>query len=216
MILEFGDGFFLRGATAADHPALLRVCLQTGDAGEDATNIEDDGELLGLIYAVPYQVLEPDFAYVVDSPGGVAGYLFGAPDTLTFNLRLAMDWYPALQQRIDDPGPDRTQWRGSDWARRLIHHPDFSIPDSLAAYPSHGHIDLLPAARGRGIGKRAMAFMEHRLAKTGSAGLFLQLDPRNEKASRFYTSIGYEALRGSDLPGPFRYLGKRLAPPSLP
>ena len=37
MIVDFGGGFFLRHATADDHPALCMVCLKTGDAGKDAT-----------------------------------------------------------------------------------------------------------------------------------------------------------------------------------
>jgi hypothetical protein len=34
VILDFGDGFFLRQATQADHPALAMICLRTGDAGK--------------------------------------------------------------------------------------------------------------------------------------------------------------------------------------
>ena len=67
---------------------------------------------------MPYQVLEPDFAFVIEGADGVAGYLFGAPDTAAFNAPLAADWYPRLQRRVGDPGPDRARWRGSDWARR--------------------------------------------------------------------------------------------------
>jgi hypothetical protein len=187
MNVDFGDGFFLRRAIAADHPALLRICLQTGDAGKDATNIEDDHDLLGLIYAVPYQTFEPDFAYVIESPDGPAGYLFGAPDTLKFNNRVAADWYPVLRERASDPGPDRTQWRGSDWARRLIHHPDFAIPGSLAGYPSHGHIDLLPMARGRGIGRRAIAFLE---TQAGGSWVYRSL-PATRSAQRERVSLLY-------------------------
>jgi GNAT superfamily N-acetyltransferase len=211
VILDFGGGFFLRHATSADHQALAMVCLKTGDAGGDATGIEDDPGLLGLIYAVPYQILEPDFAFVVDGPSGVSGYLFGARDTAAFNARLAAEWYPDLRSRVTDPGPDRSAWRGSDWARFLIHHPDFAVPHALAAYPSHGHIDLLPEARGKGIGRQAMNFLERRLAAAGSAGLHLQVNPRNIGAQRFYSAIGYDVLVGDDLPTEYAYMVKRLA-----
>ena len=210
MIVDLGDGFILRPATQADHAALSTVCLRTGDAGKDASAREDDPELLGLIYAIPYQVLEPDFAFAVAGPGSVCGYLFGALDSRAFNARLAAEWYPRLRQRVADPGPDRTRWRGSDWARRLIHHPDFEVPEALAPYPSHGHIDLLPEARGRGIGRRAMALLEQRLAAAGSSGLHMQVDPRNRAALRFYRAIGFELMRGAGLPRHSLYLGKRL------
>ena len=211
MILDFGDGFSLRQATHADHSALAMVCLRTGDAGEDASGKEDDPELLGLVYALPYQVLEPDLAFVVEGPGGVCGYLLGALDTAAFNARLAAEWYPHLRQRTTDPGPDPSGWRGSDWLRRQVHHPDFTVPEALATYPSHGHIDLLPQARGIGIGQRAMAFLEQRLAARGSPGIHLQVSPDNRKALRFYEAMGFEILRSPDLPKQFTYVAKRLS-----
>mgnify|MGYP003577373458 CR=1 FL=1 len=194
MILDFGDGFHLRRAIGDDHPALCAVCLGTGDAGRDASWREDDPALMGQIYAVPYQVIEPDLAFVIDGAEGVAGYLLGALDTKSFNARLESDWYPALQRRVSDPGRDRSAWRGSDWARHAVHHPDFDIPPALAAYPSHGHIDLLPRARGRGIGKRCMSFLERQLATAGSSGLYLDVHPRNSEAQGFYAALGYERV----------------------
>lgn len=211
-MLDLGGGFSLRPATTQDHAALCLVCLKTGDTGADATEREDDPELLGLIYAVPYQVLEPDLAFAIEDSDGLCGYLFGAADTRAFNRRLAAEWYPALQKRIADPGPDPTRWHGSDWARHLVHHPDFDVPEALAPYPSHGHIDLLPQARGKGIGRRAMAFLEERLAAAGSPGLFLQVDPRNGNALAFYRAIGFEVLADPRLPAHSVYVAKRLGP----
>jgi ribosomal protein S18 acetylase RimI-like enzyme len=210
MSLDFGDGFFLHQATAADHDALAPICLQTGDAGKDATTREDDPRLLGLIYAIPYQVLEPDLAFAIDGPKGVSGYLFGALDTRKFNARLVRNWYPRLQAELIDPGPDIGNWWGSDWARRQIHHPDLDTPKALAAYPSHGHIDLLPHARGKGIGRRALAFLEQRLAAAGSPGLFMQVDPLNQDALLFYEAVDFQALRSGELPAHSVYMAKRL------
>jgi ribosomal protein S18 acetylase RimI-like enzyme len=200
LIRDCGDGFWLRQATAADHDALCKICLRTGDAGRDATGREDDPALLGMLYAVPYQVLEPDFAFVVEGPDGACGYVLGARDTSAFNRRLEAEWYPPLRQKLPDPGPDERGWRGSDWARRLIHHAELAVPAALARYPSHGHIDLLPEARGRGIGRQGMELLMQRLAGAGSPGLFLQVDPRNRDARRFYERLGFADLRVPDLP----------------
>ena len=212
VVLDLDGGFFLRRADRADRRELCRVCLKTGAAGQDATGREDDPELMGLVYAVPYQVLEPDFAFVVEGERGVAGYLFGAPDTAAFNRRLAGSWYPRLRRRVGDPGADRTKWQGSDWLRRMIHHPSLDLPQGLACFPSHGHIDLVPEARGRGIGRRCMAFIEERLAGAGSAGLFLEVHPANLSAQRFYRSLGYRALSGAGLPATSVFMVRRLAP----
>jgi ribosomal protein S18 acetylase RimI-like enzyme len=210
MILEFGDGFFLRQALAADRPALCEICLRTGDAGSDATEREDDPELMGMIYAVPYQALEPELAFVIDSGDGPAGYLFGAVDTRAFNARLTAEWYPALQQRVTDPGPDETRWRGSDWARRRIHHPNLTMAAGLLPYSSHGHIDLLPAARGKGIGRQCITYLQQRFRQAGSTGMHLDVHPDNEKARRFYEALGFETLSDPGLPAGSRWMAKQL------
>ena len=132
------------------------------------------------------------------------------PDTAAFNMRLAADWYPQLQSRVSDPGADPIRWKGSDWLRRMIHHPQLEIPPALAPYPSHGHIDLLPEARGRGIGRRCMEFLEGRLAAAGSSGVFLDVNPANSKALRFYRSIGYRVLSGAGLPDSSVFVARRL------
>lgn len=200
MVLDFGGGYRLRSAMAEDHAALCVVCLKTGDSGQDATAREDDPDLLGLIYAVPYQVYEPDFAFVVDGPNGVCGYIFGAPDTPGIYATMEAEWFPPLAARLIDPGPDESKWRGSDWARRAIHHPEFVYPEVLHRYPAHGHIDLLEEARGRGIGRRGMEHVMAKLKRAGAKGMHLQVSPVNRKAQGFYRKLGFEVLKDEGLP----------------
>ncbi len=200
MELNFGGGYVLRKAEWTDYAALNRVCLLTGDSGKDATAREDDPDLLGLIYAVPYQVFAPDFAFVVDGPGGVCGYVLGTPSSETFYARVGREWFPSLARRLNDPGPDESKWAGSDWARYAIHHPQFVYPPVLSDYPAHGHIDLLPEARGRKIGSRAMRLMMGRLEAAGTSGMHLQVSPSNEGALAFYRTLGFERLEDASLP----------------
>ncbi|MER8381979.1 hypothetical protein NKJ87_18460 [Mesorhizobium sp. M0027] len=82
MIVDFGGGFFLRRATAADRAALAAICLKTGDAGKDASGREDDPDLLGLLFTIPYQVLEPELAFIVDGPSGAAAICLAQPTPL--------------------------------------------------------------------------------------------------------------------------------------
>jgi ribosomal protein S18 acetylase RimI-like enzyme len=209
-VLDFRNGFVLRRATEADHAAMCRVCVRTGRAGEDATSREDDPQLMGMIYAVPYQVLEPELAFIVDGPDGVCGYLLGTADTHRFNNGLAKTWYPKLQATIRDPGDDRSSWRGSDWARHAIHHPKFGVFTSLGRYPAHGHIDLLPEARGRGVGTGCMMFLEQALAQTGASGMHLDVHPDNGNAQAFYRKLGFKAVSGADLPDSSLFMAKRF------
>ncbi|EAR51055.1 hypothetical protein OG2516_04134 [Oceanicola granulosus HTCC2516] len=188
----------IRRATAADHGDLCRVCLLTGDSGRDASSREDDPTLLGMIYAVPYQVGAPDFAFVLEDAEGVCGYLLGAPDTLSFQHFLEKEWLPPLRAGLTDPGPDPAAWQGSDWARDAIHRPPALPPIDLAAYPAHGHIDLLPRAQGRGVGSRAMDHLEAALAAAGAPGMHLQVSPENPRALGFYEHRGFRELCRSE------------------
>lgn len=212
MELDFGDGYGLRQARWTDYAALNRVCLKTGDSGKDATEREDDPDLLGLIYAVPYQVYAPDYAFVVEGPDGVCGYVLGTPDSAAFYRQMRLDWFPPLAKRLRDPGPDESRWVGSDWARRAIHHPEFVYPEVLHDYPAHGHIDLLEQARGRKIGSRALRHMMGRLAAAGISGMHLQVSPTNQGALTFYETLGFSRLEDASLPGHTVFMVIRFTP----
>lgn len=182
--------FALRPATPADHAALSRICLLTGDAGQDATAKMDDPQALGLVYALPYQVFSPDFAFVAEDGDGVAAYVLGTPDTLAMHRWLDQLWYPPLRARMTDPGPDAARWQGSDWVRRQIFAPALP-PVDLARFPAHLHINLLPRAQGHGLGRALMARLIAALATTGAPGLHLGAAAGNQRAIGFYRHLGF-------------------------
>lgn len=208
--VEFEGGYRLRQAEQADHPALEMVCLKTGDSGDDASAREDDPRLLGLIYAVPYQVHAPEFAFVVDGPDGVCGYVLGVSDSADYYAWAEREWYPQVSKRLTDPGPDRAGWKGSDWARYELHHPSFVYPPVLHRYPAHGHIDLLPQVQGRGIGRAALELVMDRLRAAGAPGMHLGVGPRNVKAQAFYRKLGFEQVTGEGAPRNAYYMARDL------
>lgn len=194
------ESYRLRSATVEDLPALYRVCLRTGDAGKDATHLQDDPDILGELFVGPYVTLEPDLAFTLQGPRGPSGYVLGALDTRDFNKRLRTQWLPKLQAVHADPGDDQTQWQGSDWVRRAVHHPFLEFPPVLKPYPSHVHIDLLAEARGQGIGRHLMQTIMEELARLGSPGVHLQVNPKNFAAQAFYRNLGFAPLSSPDLP----------------
>jgi len=204
------DAYSLRPATPEDLPALYRVCLQTGEAGKDASHIQDDPELLGQVFVGPYVTLEPELAFALVGPQGVVGYVLGALDTRRFNRKLKDEWLPKLQQVERDPGENPEAWKGSDWVRRALHHPFLDVPRALANYPSHAHIDLLADARGHGIGRHMMQMMMERLAGRGSPGLHMQVNPKNAGAQAFYRSLGFEPIASPDLPKDTLFMARRF------
>lgn len=191
-----GD-FVIRKALASDHDALLQICLATADSGDDASHFPDDPALPGLFFALPYQVHEPDFAFVVEDAKGVCGYVLGTPDSHRFQRVMDEVWLPPLRADVALPGP-KADWMYFDWVRNIIHHPPDLPPIDLGLYPAHGHIDLLHRAQGRGVGRRAMQRLMQALSAAGVPGLHLGVSPRNLRAMQFYEKIGFQRL---DPPG---------------
>jgi len=183
----------LRPYHPTDLPALYRICLLTGDVGQDATALYADAELLGHIYAGPYAVLEPDLCFVLTDAGRPCGYILGARDTAAFGRRLEHDWFPPLRERYpllptEDHSPEAD-------LRRLLHTSQRGLSIEENAYPAHLHIDLLPEAQGQGWGRRLMEAYLKRLRELNVRGVHLGVDARNLNAQAFYARLGFQVLR---------------------
>ncbi|HLT16610.1 MAG TPA: GNAT family N-acetyltransferase [Acidimicrobiales bacterium] len=181
----------IRPCRPDDLPALYDICLRTGDAGEDATGLVEDPDLFGHLWAGPYAVLEPEHALVLDAGGEVVGYVLGALDTEAFQARCEAEWWPPLRERYPErPGGERLD----DLLVAMLHHRRPRDPELLARYPSHLHIDLLPAAQGQGWGRRLLDALFRRLAAAGSVGVHWGVNERNQRAIGFYRHLSVEEV----------------------
>lgn len=186
----------IRAFRPGDEGALMDVCLRTGDAGGDATGHLVDGSLMGALWCLPYLVVEPDLASVVvfgDDPP--VGYVLGALDSAAFHAAAEKRYWPVARERypigsapVDSLDEllvhlvhDRSNADGSGIESELEH-----------LYPSHLHIDLLPAAQGRGFGRALIDRLCEQLLEGGSPGVHLGVSTRNERAIAFYRHLGFE------------------------
>ena len=185
----------IRPAAAADLEALYRICLETGDSGQDATRLYRDPKLVGHLYAAPYLALAPDSAFVIEDDEGVGAYIVGAADTLGFEARMEAEWWPALRPRYPAPTGDPAGWSLDEMRAWQIHHP--RPPPKLITdpYPSHLHINLLPRLQGRGLGQALIDRWLARMREVGSRGVHLGVSPANQRALRFYRAYGFEEFR---------------------
>ena len=180
----------IRPFHASDLPALYRICLLTGDASADATDQYRDPDLLGHVYAGPYPVADPGLSFVVVDELGVCGYIIATADTYRFQRWLESSWFPVLRAQnplVEDPG-DGTK---DHVLIRTIHE---STPQDLplyTKYPAHMHIDLLPRAQRRGLGRRLIETLSDALRERGIHGLHLGVDQRNTGGIAFYDRIGF-------------------------
>src|SRR5690606_24283741 len=100
----------IRPAEFSDLDAMYAICVRTGAAGDDATHLYKDPDLLGHIYAGPYVMVDPGFGFVVTADGVVVGYAVATDDTAEFEAECEESWWPALRRRYPDvtalPGED--------------------------------------------------------------------------------------------------------------
>jgi GNAT superfamily N-acetyltransferase len=181
----------VRGARPADTDRLYDICLRTGDAGADATGHYADPRLLGDVYVGAYLAFCPDLAFVLVGEDDVpVGYVLGAADTLAFEHRCELEWWPRLLA-------DRPRWRrlepGTPDAEllALVEHPERTPPSIARTWPAHLHIDLLPQAQGRGHGRRLVEHLLDALRARRVPGVMLGVDPENTRARAFYLHLGF-------------------------
>lgn len=190
------DGPVIRSARPEDAAALDDICIRTALAGEDATGLLPDDHLWCDVYERPYLELEPDLAFVVDDPdAGVVGYVIGTADSTAFARRFRTEWLPRAGLR-HPPGP-RPEAREDELVRAL-HDPERGLRPELAGYPGHLHIDLLPAAQGRGWGRRLIATFVAAVRERGVPAVHLGHAPENARAAAFYAHLGFQPVPGLD------------------
>jgi len=187
--------FAIRPYHPSDLYSLYRICLLTGDSGQDASTLYRDPELLGHLYAAPYAVLEPDLCFVLTRDGTPCGYVLGARDSAAFSECCERDWFPPLRERYplpapEDDSPDADIIRG-------IHSEHHRHPD-LVSYPAQLHIDLLPVAQGQGCGRKMIQTFTARLRELGVPSVHLGVGTRNTRAVAFYAHVGFHQIKAYD------------------
>jgi ribosomal protein S18 acetylase RimI-like enzyme len=190
----------IRPYRPGDLDDLYRICLLTGDGGQDATSLYRDPWLLGHIFAAPYGLFEPSLAFVAEDAAGVGGYIVGALDSQAFERQLESTWWPGLRRRYPEPPPGlpAERWTPDQRMASMIHH-RLCTPDELARrYPSHLHINLLPRLQGSGHGTQLTQTLIAALRGQGSCGVHLHVPRSNRRAVGFYRHTGFTELTGSE------------------
>jgi len=186
------DGFVLRTCGPGDLAGLRDVCLRTGDLGEDATALTAWPDLVGDVYAAPYAVHDPALVTVVEHGGRVVGYVIGCRDTLVFEAWCEERWWPSLRERYPRPGPSTRPFDAP--LLRQVHERPAAARPHLATHPAHLHVDLLPEAQGRGLGRTLLSHVVAQLLDAGAPGVHLGVGAANARAVAVYRRLGFELL----------------------
>ena len=189
------NDFVIRPVRLGDEAGAYHVCLKTGDSGKDGEPFyREDPDALGRIYVGPYLKFAPELGLILEDGEGVCGYALSALDSRGFFARYEHEWLPGLRARFPAPSGDPAPWTRVQQVYQLYHHPEYFIPEPYAKYPSHLHIDLLPRAQGRGIGRRMLEQVMDNLRRRGSPGAHLGVSTHNLAALGFYQRLGFHEL----------------------
>jgi ribosomal protein S18 acetylase RimI-like enzyme len=183
----------IRKYQPGEEQVLYDICLLTGDSGVDATGLYRDTALLGEVYVGPYLRFAPEHALVGVDSAGVAGYVLGVPDTVTFEKTCERSWWPPLRTRY--PLANFPEDTPDGRIVRLIHNPPAASPDVVERYPAHLHIDLLPRIQGQGNGRRLLTALLDGLAAAGARGVHLGVSTTNQRAIAFYRRMGFAEVQ---------------------
>jgi ribosomal protein S18 acetylase RimI-like enzyme len=181
----------IRAYQPTDLAAVYDVCVRTGASGADATGNYHNDDLLPDIYAGPYATLEPGLAFVVDTAGGVAGYILAAADTRSFVERYRREWLPGFAAKYPHVQPPVTP---EDTVIAVGYCPESMLVSGVDDYPAHLHIDLLPEVQGQGLGRALVRTLLSALRDRGVAGVHLGVSPQNLNARAFYARLGFHPL----------------------
>jgi len=196
-MVDLGDNAVLRLAKPSDLNPFLEVCLKTSDSGADGSNLYNHKDLVGDIYAAPYLLHEPKFAYALEIAGKVTGYLLGALDTRLFEEILFAKYWPATQQKYKNSTVSASA--GDKVLLAHLFNIGMTESDIVKKYPSHLHIDILESGQGRGYGKVMINHMLAQLKDAGSTGVHLHVSNKNYRAQEFYKKLGFTNFKaGSD------------------
>ena len=186
------DEFSIRPYESGDLDAVYEVCLKTGDSGDDATHLFDDPMVLGHLYTGPYITRESGLAFVLEDAEGVCGYVLGALDTDSFYRWMLDDWLPKIRDAYQAPEGNPEQWSRTQQVIHLFFEPmEVTL---FEGYPSHLHIDILPRAQGKGLGRNMMDRLLDQMKLAGSPGVHLGMAVDNDRAHRFYLAYGFKVL----------------------
>lgn len=180
-----------------DRDGVRRVCFETGYMGDPVAWQWRDRESFADLFSGWYTDHAGDDALVVTRGADddeVLGYLLGCRDT----RRVAGPGRLVLRHLLGRgllarPGTAPVLWRTlGDLAAETARHrrlPPTEVVDDR--WPAHLHIDLLPEARGDGVGRALMTRWLDALRADGIAGCHLTTWAENDGAIAFFEAMGF-------------------------
>jgi ribosomal protein S18 acetylase RimI-like enzyme len=199
-----------------DREEVRRICFATGMMGEPIDYLWPDLESFADMWTRYYTDLEPESCYVAEAGGKVVGYLTGCVDSSRAWDPVAIGARAVLRRGLFlNPVMLRTLGRlvAESLVAALRHGRLRPDPVPPPGYPAHLHINLLPQARGKGLGRLLVEAFFKQLRALGVTGVHLGTLLENERAVAFFKSVGFRPYAvGDRIPGWRDRRGRALHP----
>ena len=202
----------VRPYDVADRDELVGVVFEEAGEGAPSSEVWGHHASLAEVYLTPYLDLEPESVFVVTVDGRPAGYLAGCVDESSFpseedRTAAAIKKHRLFRMR----GPRRFFVRAAvDTALLRLRRVPLAGELTDPRWPSHLHIDLMPAARGTGAAAGLMDLWFERLRAVGSPGCYLQTSAENTRAVAFFERVGFRRYGDNAVVPGMRYAGERM------
>jgi len=196
----------IRAYRPQDREAVRRICCETADAGKPVENFFRDRDFIADLVTRYYTDFTPELTQVVEKDGNVVGYLTGCLDT---GRQVRVTAWRILPGALVAAICRGVLWQRETW-RMLVAALCNGLPSGppVAEYPAHFHINLLPEARGAGIGARLVEEFFARARKAGILGVHVSVRGDNESGCRFFEGLGFVELARRRMVVPVR--GRRV------
>ncbi|MEE9431151.1 MAG: GNAT family N-acetyltransferase [Melioribacteraceae bacterium] len=176
----------------SDIKILYNISLLTSNKGKDVELLNDEPNLIGDLFVAPYVKLEPDLCFVLTLNDEPCGYILGTKDSEKFYLNCEENYFPSLREKYKYlPQENSTRYAILKRVIQIGHKPK----ENFKSYPAHLHINILPIAKGKGMGKKLMNEFIDELRNKNVPGLHLKVGKTNTNAIQFYSHIGFEIIK---------------------
>jgi ribosomal protein S18 acetylase RimI-like enzyme len=200
----------VRKYTTGDRAAIQEICYRTGYLGDSAARFWRHKKSFVEAWTSYYIDQEPESLYVATRGAEVVGYLTGCVDTASATKsKGSMTSQIVRYGWLFRPGTAGFFWRAICDGMR-----DESVATDEfvnARWPAHPHINLLPDARGSGLGRALIERWFDQLRRVGSPGCHLGTLVENTRAVAFFERMGFRRHGEPSLvPGMRGLRGERL------
>jgi GNAT superfamily N-acetyltransferase len=150
-----------------DRAAIRHLCCETGFLGKPVDPLFRDRELFADLFTKPYLDHEPNWAFVAEADGHVAGYLLGSvrSDFDRVLMRCGFQTVTKMLFRLMC-GRYSKHPRSRQFIRWLLTSGFWEQPKHPEG-AAHLHFSLEQRYRGRGLGRRLWGVYEQQLRSAG-------------------------------------------------